>query len=69
VLHGARDVQVPLRDGVEYARRLGAPLRAVADCGHLLIGERPDAVVDTILELSDRIGEVDELPLDGELVR
>src|SRR5262245_6843985 len=37
VLHGARDAQVPLHDAFEYARRLHAPLRVVADCGHLLI--------------------------------
>jgi len=69
VLHGARDVQVPLRDGFEYARRLGAQLRVVADCGHLLIGERPQAVVDTVFDLLDRIGDVDEVPLQRELVR
>ena len=45
---GADDRLVPLADGVEYARRLGAPLRAVADCGHLLIGERPAACADAI---------------------
>jgi len=45
VLHGARDGQVPLRDAFEYSRRLRAPLRVIADCGHLLIGERPRAVV------------------------
>ncbi|MFL5929293.1 MAG: alpha/beta fold hydrolase, partial [Gaiellaceae bacterium] len=39
VLWGARDRQVPLADGFEYARRLRAPLRVIADCGHLLIGE------------------------------
>ena len=39
-LWGANDVWVPLRDGIEYARRLRAPLRTIADCGHLLIGER-----------------------------
>lgn len=42
VLMGARDRMVPLADGFEYARRLRAPLRVIADCGHLLIGERPD---------------------------
>jgi pimeloyl-ACP methyl ester carboxylesterase len=47
-LWGANDNWVPLRDGVEYARRLRAPLRAIADCGHLLIGERPEAVVAAI---------------------
>jgi pimeloyl-ACP methyl ester carboxylesterase len=69
VLHGARDAQVPLRDGFEYARRLGAPLRVIADCGHLLIGERPGAVVDAVCEFLDRIGDVQELPVDCELVR
>jgi pimeloyl-ACP methyl ester carboxylesterase len=34
---------------MEYARRLRAPLRAIADCGHLLIGERPDAVAAAIV--------------------
>jgi pimeloyl-ACP methyl ester carboxylesterase len=47
-LWGANDNWVPLRDGFEYARRLRAPVRSIADCGHLLIGERPDAVVAAI---------------------
>jgi pimeloyl-ACP methyl ester carboxylesterase len=42
VLFGGRDRMVPLADGFEYARRLRAPLRVIADCGHLMIGERPD---------------------------
>jgi 3-oxoadipate enol-lactonase len=63
VLHGTRDAQVPLHDAFEYARRLSAPLRAVADCGHLVIGERPEAVLDAI---SDWIGKLDELPVEGE---
>jgi 3-oxoadipate enol-lactonase len=50
VLFGARDRQVPLDDGFEYARRLGAPLRVIADCGHLLIGERPDVCARLALE-------------------
>jgi pimeloyl-ACP methyl ester carboxylesterase len=69
VVHGARDVQVPVRDAFEYARRLRAPLRVVADCGHLLIGERPDAVVDAVLGFLDRIGQVDELPRQAKLRR
>jgi pimeloyl-ACP methyl ester carboxylesterase len=44
-LWGAKDNWVPLQDGMEYARRLRAPLRSIADCGHLLVGERPDVVV------------------------
>ncbi len=51
VLFGARDRQVPLEDGFEYARLLGAPLRLIADCGHLLIGERPDVCARAVLEL------------------
>lgn len=69
VLHGARDRMVPLRDAFEYARRLDAPLRVIADCGHLLIGERPHAVVDAIGHVLDRVLDVEELPVEGELVR
>lgn len=53
VLWGARDKQVPLEDGFEYVRRLGAPLRVIADCGHLLIGERPDVCARAVLEFTD----------------
>jgi pimeloyl-ACP methyl ester carboxylesterase len=49
VLFGGRDRQVPLADGFEYARRLRAPLRVIADCGHLLIGERPDVCARAVL--------------------
>lgn len=48
VVWGARDLQVPIDDAFELARRLRAPLRTIADCGHLLIGERPEAVADAI---------------------
>jgi pimeloyl-ACP methyl ester carboxylesterase len=48
VLWGADDVQLPLDDAFEYTRRLHARLRVIAGCGHLLIGERPDACVDAI---------------------
>lgn len=51
VLWGARDNQVGVADAFEYARRLGAPVRVVPDCGHLLIGERPDAVLTAIEKL------------------
>src|SRR5262245_43873909 len=47
-LWGASDNWVRLEDGMEYARRLRAPLRAIAGCGHLLIGERPDACLAAI---------------------
>jgi pimeloyl-ACP methyl ester carboxylesterase len=54
-LWGTNDNWVPLADGMEYARRLRAPLRTIADCGHLLIGERPDAVVRAIDEFVGRL--------------
>jgi pimeloyl-ACP methyl ester carboxylesterase len=66
VLWGARDRQVPVDDAFEYARRLRAPLRTIADCGHLLVGERPDACAHAIGEFLDRIGHVDELPGEAE---
>ena len=66
VLWGARDHWVPLRDGLEYARRLGAPLRAIADCGHLLIAERPDVCAEAVLGFLDRVGELEKLPVEAE---
>jgi magnesium chelatase accessory protein len=48
VLWGARDTQLPVGDAFDYARRLRASLRVIADCGHLLIAERPDACADAI---------------------
>jgi pimeloyl-ACP methyl ester carboxylesterase len=56
VLWGARDHQVPVDDAFEYARRLRAELRVVSDCGHLLIGERPDVCVQAIFDFLDRVG-------------
>jgi pimeloyl-ACP methyl ester carboxylesterase len=47
-LWGAQDAQVPVDDAFQYARRLRAPLRVIADCGHLLIAERPAACADAI---------------------
>ena len=48
VLWGAKDNQLPLDDAFDYARRLRAPLRTIADCGHLLIVERPAACLDAV---------------------
>jgi 3-oxoadipate enol-lactonase len=50
VLWGARDNQLPVADGFEFARRLDAELRVIGDCGHLLIGERPDLCAAAIEE-------------------
>jgi pyruvate dehydrogenase E2 component (dihydrolipoamide acetyltransferase) len=49
-LWGAADNWVRLEDGMEYARRLRAPLRSIAGCGHLLIGERADVCLAAIDE-------------------
>lgn len=56
LIWGARDSQLPIGDAFEYARRLRAPLRTIADCGHLLIGERPDACADAINAFVSRHG-------------
>jgi pimeloyl-ACP methyl ester carboxylesterase len=48
LLWGASDNQLPFADAVDYARRLRAPVRVIADCGHLLVLERPDACYDAI---------------------
>jgi pimeloyl-ACP methyl ester carboxylesterase len=55
VLWGSEDAQLPLDDAFEYTRRLRARLRVIPGCGHLLIGERPEACADAIETfLSDR---------------
>jgi pimeloyl-ACP methyl ester carboxylesterase len=48
VLWGADDMQLPVADGLEFARRLRGSLRVVAGCGHLVIVERPDVVADAL---------------------
>jgi pimeloyl-ACP methyl ester carboxylesterase len=55
-LWGASDKWVGPEDGMEYARRLRAPLRTIAGCGHLLIGERPDACLAAIRDFVDSLG-------------
>jgi pimeloyl-ACP methyl ester carboxylesterase len=55
-LWGAGDNWVRLEDGMEYARRLRVPLRTIAGCGHLLIGERPDACLAAIREFVASLG-------------
>jgi len=53
---GARDHQVPIDDAFEYARRLRAPLRTIADCGHLLVAERPDVCAAAIEDFLEPLG-------------
>jgi len=55
-LWGASDNWVRVEDGIEYARRLRAPLRTIAGCGHLLIAERPDACLAAIRDFVDSLG-------------
>lgn len=69
LLWGSRDRLVPLVDGFEYARRLRAPIRTLPAAGHLLVGEQPHACAKVLGDFLDRIREVEELPLDAELVR
>jgi pimeloyl-ACP methyl ester carboxylesterase len=74
LLWGARDRLVPLADGFEYARRLRAPIRTLPAAGHLVVVERPHECAAILLQFLadeplDGVGEVDELPLDAELVR
>lgn len=54
-LWGASDNWVRPDDGMEYARRLGAPLRTIVGCGHLLIGERPDACLAAIRDFLESL--------------
>jgi pimeloyl-ACP methyl ester carboxylesterase len=51
-LWGERDGIVPLDHGRTLARRSGAELRVVADCGHMAIGERAGAVADAVASLA-----------------
>jgi len=66
---GARDRLVPLKDGFEYARRLRAPIRVLPAAGHLVVGELAGPCADVLEGFLDRVGQVDELPLETELVR
>lgn len=56
VIWGARDALLPVADGVDYARRLGASLRVLADTGHLPIGERPAECARLIDEFATGLG-------------
>jgi pimeloyl-ACP methyl ester carboxylesterase len=66
---GARDRLVPLADGFEYARRLRAPIRTLPSAGHLVVGESAEQCAAILEEFLDGVGQVDELPLEGKLLR
>lgn len=57
VLWGARDAALPVSDGIDYARRLRARLRVLADTGHLLIGERPELCARLIEDFVDGLAD------------
>ena len=52
IVYGGRDRVVPLADAFEYGRGSSAEVRVIADCGHLLIGERPDVCARVALDRS-----------------
>jgi pimeloyl-ACP methyl ester carboxylesterase len=56
VLWGARDRLVPLEDGIEYSRRLPAPLRVVPAAGHLVVGEYPEECAELLLGFFETSG-------------
>ena len=55
-LWGASDNWVRSRTGSSTRAACGAPLRTIAGCGHLLIGERPDACLAAIREFVASLG-------------
>jgi pimeloyl-ACP methyl ester carboxylesterase len=65
---GARDRLVPLADGFEYARRLRAPIRVLPASGHLVVGEQAEPCALILENFLDGVREVDELPLEAELL-
>jgi magnesium chelatase accessory protein len=69
LLWGARDRLVPLADGFEYARRLRAPIRTLPAAGHLVVGELAESCAAVLEGFLDGVGQVDELPLEAELLR
>jgi pimeloyl-ACP methyl ester carboxylesterase len=56
VLWGARDRLIPLEDGIEYARRLRAPLRVLPAAGHLVVGEYPQECAALLLGFLETSG-------------
>ena len=55
VLWGSRDTQIAVSDAIAFSRRLRAPLRVIAGCGHLSIGERPDICAAAVEEFASSL--------------
>jgi pimeloyl-ACP methyl ester carboxylesterase len=50
VVLAANDVMTPARNGAELARQIAdSRTVAVADCGHVLLAEQPDATLDALI--------------------
>jgi pimeloyl-ACP methyl ester carboxylesterase len=50
VLVAANDIMTPSRNGAELARLIaGSRTVTLADCGHMLLAERPDATLDALI--------------------
>ena len=51
VVVAAKDVMTPAKKGAELARLIPASRTvSVADCGHMLMAEKPDATLDALIE-------------------
>jgi pimeloyl-ACP methyl ester carboxylesterase len=51
VVIAANDVMTPAKTGRELAGLIAAARSVViADCGHMLLAEAPDAVLDSLIE-------------------
>jgi pimeloyl-ACP methyl ester carboxylesterase len=49
VITAANDIMTPPRNGAELARRIpGSASVTIADCGHMLLAEQPDATLDAL---------------------
>ena len=47
----ANDIMTPPKAGQELARRIaGSRTVTIADCGHMLVAEAPDAVLDALID-------------------
>jgi pimeloyl-ACP methyl ester carboxylesterase len=50
VLSGANDVMTPARKGAELAKLIpGARTQTLAQCGHMMMSEQPDATLDALI--------------------
>jgi pimeloyl-ACP methyl ester carboxylesterase len=49
IVLAANDVMTPMRNGAELARLIaGSRVVTIADCGHMVVAEQPDATIDAL---------------------